>query len=587
MRRWLECREFRAFALAITLLAAPLAAAADASWQERIRDLATRALDEHDVMGASVAIVHGDAVPFIEGFGWADREAGTAVNADTLFRVGSITKTLTAIAVMQLVEEGTIDLDDPLAKHLPGFAPAPPLVDAEGWHPDQITVRSLLTHHSGIIGDIYRGFIADEVPRPGDYLELVRGVPAASHPGQHWAYSNIGFTLLGHLVAEKRGRAFEDVIRTRILEPAGMHTAGFDLEAPALSKGYAGGEAHALPALGKVGAGALNASAADMAAYIVMLNARGSGPGGRVLAKPSLEAMWERQNDGVALDLDLATGLGFARFERPTALEIGHTGGTAYFVTVFSVRPESDIGVVVLTNSKEGGGFIADVARRAADIAAEALTGRVAPPVPEPARATDAASRETATRLAGHYQTALGHLHLVPRGKRLRTRLGNQALELRATDRGTYVPHAILLGFIPLRPKMLKSIEIGFVQVGGRDLVFQRGPDGLRAPAGVRIDPTPPSEAWRARLGRYHTINPAGDRIFDGFSLAERDGVLQVVLRGPAAPEGQVRWALEALDDHRALVPGIGRNRGILVEAVETNDGEEVRFSGFRGRLER
>lgn len=554
-------------------------------WQAQIRDLVNEGLDDHDVVGASVAIVRGDQTLFAEGFGWADEENEAPVTPDTLFRVGSITKTLTALSVMQLVEEGALALDDPFGDHLPGFEPAPPIRGGEGWSADQITVRSLLTHHSGIVGDVYQGMFADEVHPYTAYVDLIRGVPAASVPDRAWAYSNVAFTLLGHMVEVKRGKPYTEVIGERIIGPAGMTTATFDLPARGLSRGYAEGESAPLPELGMLPAGSLNASANDLANYSKMLLARGQGANARVIPEARLAEMWRRQNTDVSLDLDLDMGLAFFRRANPAyGLELGHSGGTAYFVTLFYVWPEQDLAVILLTNSREGGALIGELGRKLGRVALAGLEGDALEADPEPAEATDAISREDVGKLTGHYQTQLGHIHLVQRGKRLRGKVAGDTLELRATDRGTFVPYAILLGFIPLRPAALESLELGFENVDGQQLMFQRTADGLRAPAGIRIEPAPATPAWLGRVGDYEILNDVGDLVFDRFELALNDGILEVVPSGPMAPGGQLRLVAEPVSDTRLLIPGLGRNRGDVVDVVTMPDGEEIHFSGFRGR---
>ncbi len=577
-------------ALALLLLvfgcAAPaIAPSGEGDWREEVRRLVLGGLDEHDVVGASVAIVHGQETLFAEGFGWADEANEIPASADTLFRVGSITKTLTAISVMQLVEEGALSLDDPFGEHLPGFAPAPPVRGGQDWSADQITVRSLLTHHSGIVGDVYQGMFADEIHAYTEYVDLVRGVPAASPPNHAWAYSNVAFTLLGHMVELKRGTPYTEVVREHVIEPSGMPTATFELGAPAFSRGYAEGKAEKLPELGMLPAGALNASANDLASYSKMLLAGGTGPRGLVLPQARLDEMWTRQNADIPLDLDLDMGLAFFRREHPDlGLEVGHSGGTAYFVTVFLVLPEHDLAVVLLTNSREGGALIGSLARKLGRVALAGITGQPVSPDPEPAQATDAISQEAVAKLAGHYQTQLGHLVLVPRDKRLRSEVAGGTLEFRATDRGTFVPYALLFGFIPLRPAALERLEIGFERVGNDELVFQRTPEGLRTPGGIRITPVPATPAWLARVGEYEILNGVGDLVFDGFSIEERDGLLEFVPDGPMVPDGQLRLATEAISDERLLIPGLGRNRGDVVDAVATPEGEEIHFSGFRAR---
>src|SRR5437764_6927867 len=111
--------------------------------------------------GLSIALVDGQRVVWARGFGYADVAARKRVTADTLFHIGSVAKTLTAAAVMQLVERGRVDLDAPLSRYVPGFSPRP------RFRGNVITVRSVLDHHAGIPGTLPRGLITTGRPDPG------------------------------------------------------------------------------------------------------------------------------------------------------------------------------------------------------------------------------------------------------------------------------------------------------------------------------------------------------------------------------------------------------------------------------------
>jgi CubicO group peptidase (beta-lactamase class C family) len=194
-------------------------------------------MEKHNAVGLSIALVSDDKVVWSQGFGWADKENKIAATADTVYMLGSGTKTLTTVALLKLVEQGIISLDQPTINYLPEFS----LVDRFPNQMQNITVRRLLNHHSGIPGDLYNAaFLYGEQPWNQwgscdvymnwlyDYLSS----DYPSHPpGQMATYCNTGFVLAGEIVLSEDGLAGEnypDYLARSLLEPLGMeHTSLF------------------------------------------------------------------------------------------------------------------------------------------------------------------------------------------------------------------------------------------------------------------------------------------------------------------------------------------------------------------------
>ena len=196
------------------------------------------ALRARHTAGLSIALVDGDRTVWARGFGWADRAGGVPVTADTLFHIGSSAKTMTAAAVMQLVEQGRVDLDAPLSRYVPEFSLLPRFPGST------ITVRSVLDMHSGIPGDINNGLISVGGPIRG-YRGWLLGALRREFPERRvdtaWAYSNSGFVLLQNLVENVTGQDFDAYTREHLFDPMGMPSTTFDdasVPDAALSRGY-------------------------------------------------------------------------------------------------------------------------------------------------------------------------------------------------------------------------------------------------------------------------------------------------------------------------------------------------------------
>jgi len=178
--------------------------------QSRLEELAGR----HNVVGASVAVSQGDVV-VQAATGLTNIRTGVEVTTDTIFQIGSISKSYTASLVMQLVDEGLVDLDRPVGDYLPGFTTADPASAAK------VTVRQLLSHTSGIDGDVFEEFGRgdDCVER---YVDAMSGLAHTNPVGSFFSYCNSGYVLLGRLIEHFREMNWDAALAKNLLEPLGV-----------------------------------------------------------------------------------------------------------------------------------------------------------------------------------------------------------------------------------------------------------------------------------------------------------------------------------------------------------------------------
>src|SRR2546423_8896059 len=183
------------------------------SYQERFQARLDQLIEEHKVPGASLAIAQGDEVLELAS-GVVNVNTGVETTTDTLFQIGSITKVYTATMVMQLVDEGKVDLDEPVATYVPELV----LGDADAAR--IITVRQLLAHTSGIDGDLFEDFGRgdDCVER---YVASFGTLAQMAAPGSFFSYCNSGFVLARRLIEKIDGVGYDQALKTRVLEPIG------------------------------------------------------------------------------------------------------------------------------------------------------------------------------------------------------------------------------------------------------------------------------------------------------------------------------------------------------------------------------
>ncbi|HVJ53677.1 MAG TPA: serine hydrolase domain-containing protein [Aliidongia sp.] len=334
---------------------------------------------EHGTPGLAIAIVHGQELLWSRSYGMADLARSAPVGPATRFRLASMSKLLTGLAVMQLRDAGRLRLDDRVTDHLPGFALA------GDPHP-VVTLRELLLHLGGLPREAL-GASWDDRTMP-DRAALIRDMgeePEAIPRESQWKYSNLGYAVLGLVIEAASGERYADYVTHHILTPLGMRDT---LVEPApddtsLATGYgvrgADGVRPARPFLAMGGltpAAGIVSTAEDMAKLAAWALEETDGP---VLAAASRREMLRIQ--AVFPDFSGGQGLGWQTRRVGTVIRIGHAGQAAGYAGRFEIEPASQLGVIVLTNADEGGPTrLADQALALlAPAIAEALP---APPVP-------------------------------------------------------------------------------------------------------------------------------------------------------------------------------------------------------------
>ena len=313
-------------------------------------------IENRDIAGAVVSVVKDGEVLLAKGYGFADFADEKRVSAQgTLFRPGSISKLFTAIAVMQLVEAGQLDLDRDVAEYLDFEIPRN--------FPEPITLRRILTHTAGFEESLKNLFGAGEMPMPHrDYL--LAHMPAQVYrPGTVPAYSNYGISVAGYIVERLTNQPLHQYLAQRIFDPLAMNSSSFEQPLPEtlairLSKGYttAGKPPKPFEICNPAPAGAMSTTASDMARFMLAVLNGGTLDGATILRPETLSAMQTRQNE-IHPDLH-AMGLGFMEYSQNSRTMWGHGGDTLLFHSDLFLIPDARVGVFISYNSggRPGGG---------------------------------------------------------------------------------------------------------------------------------------------------------------------------------------------------------------------------------------
>jgi CubicO group peptidase (beta-lactamase class C family) len=307
--------------------------------------------------GLSLAVVQDGKVVKARGYGYANLELDVPARAETVYQSASVGKQFTSMAVMLLVRDGKIGLDDRASKYLDG---AP-----EAWK--EVTVRHLLTHTSGI-----KNYTDGKLDYHKDYTDaelrkLIFALPLDFAPGEKWSYSNTGYLLLGWIIEKAAGKFYGDFLQERVFKPLEMTTARVNSEADLIKNRSAGyrlvwwqwkNQEWVSPSLNRTADGSLVLSVLDMAKWDTALYTE------RLLKKADLELLWTpvKLNSGKTYPYGFGWSVRQVRGRRC----IEHSGGWQGFSTHIARFVDDKFGVIVFVNLEGGdaGALAHGVARR-------------------------------------------------------------------------------------------------------------------------------------------------------------------------------------------------------------------------------
>ncbi len=361
-------------------------------------------LDQTGGFTGTVLVARGGLVVLRHAQGLADRDRGIANRPDTRFRIGSTTKTFTAVAVLKLAEAGRLSIDDPLSRHLSDIPPA--------W--SGITLRQLLTHTSGVPEFLaVEAFHESGLGRPHTPRELTAFVAAAPldfEPGSDWRYSNTGYILLGQVIEAASGRPYGDYLGEALLTPLGMNDTGYETAGSVPTRGYGQSGSNWLDAptvdpSNAYAAGGLYSTVDDLKIWGKALS------DDQLLSAASRAVMFTAHSN--------AYGLGWSVDRRWDRDRLSHGGATPGFQTGFERYPQAQLTVVALSNSD-----LSAAEKLASDLAGLCLGAQPYPP--EIAVPGDRLQAHVGTYVGAHGTSVV----VERRDTRLTARFGDQPAAL-------------------------------------------------------------------------------------------------------------------------------------------------------------
>jgi serine beta-lactamase-like protein LACTB len=449
----------------------------------QMQRLAEHEVSEKGLPGLSLALVDDQQIVWAQGFGFADPEKKTQANAETVYRVGSVSKLYTDIGIMQLVERDELDLDTPVTHYVPDFHP-------KNSFGAPITLRELMAHRAGLVREPPVGSYFDSTEPPlAEVVKSVNSTALVYAPGTHTKYSNAGDTVAGLVLESVTRRPYAQYLQESVLRPLGLEKSSFSPEPSLLrnlAKGYMWtylGKVFQAPTfmLGTGPAGNMYSTVIDQGRFLSALFADGRGLRGPVLKPATLQQMFTPQGR------DSGFGLGFALLNLDGFKMVGHRGGIYGFSTEVLAMPGEKIGAVVMTNMDNSTEVCWRVAITALRLMLAARQGKPLPPLLIP---TDIPA-DTKRKLSGRYENGSNAIEIFERDQKLfiEPLQGGPRSELRERSDGSILTddrNAWGWKIIPT--------EGGIIANGNSSEPYKRVPE-------VPAKPVPPE--WSKLVGEY------------------------------------------------------------------------------------
>lgn len=516
------------------------------------------------VVGISAALVVDGTVVWMRGMGYADKKADIAMTPDTQVGIGSVTKTFTALAAMQLQEQGVVDIDRPLSRYLPQFH-----MRTHGEDLNQVTLKRLITHSAGVPTDVFRDMEANRASYT-DVVKLIDRTALSHPPGTVGLYSNVGYNLLAHALATASGTDYPQLLKERIFLPLEMTGTSFAAERQRLprSKAYGPDGAEADPfELRDIASGGIYSTAGDLARYAIALMDAYHGQSSAAVSEKMVRAMFTRQAD-IPIDTN-KKGLGWFLFRNDSGFGAYHAGSTFYSNAALVLIPERKAAAIILANTVGSDALCEQFAFRWLESHGLAI----ADIVPEPMGPPASEPRASRGRHAGYYAQKNSYAKVSATDDGLSIRRGTDTFQTIERSPGVFV--------VETAGEASGDLYY-FRDIGPYHALFWRR--GTREQQqGYRIAAESLDAAWTQRIGEY--------RLF-GYSLPGFEKILgaEVALQDDGLPilritynTGKFVYPLVPIAKNEARTGGLGPSMtgDSVIFAADDAKGEVMTYLGL------
>lgn len=539
-------------------------------------------MERTGTVGLSIGVIDDQKLVWAEGFGWADKNKKIPATPETVYQLASVTKIFTVFAAMKLAEQDRLNIDKPLQDYLPSFS-----IKTRYPNEGPITVRNIMTHHSGIPSD----YFSIDLAKPfSQVTNALKDQYACFPPNLVFSYSNPGMIVLGDAVSTVAGKPYDQYVRESLLDPLGMDHSFFETEkektAP-FSKSYdRGKEQSVLPTIGVLPAAGLYSNVPDLAKFVEMIFADGNIGERQLFRKETIDETLRVQNERVPLDGSLRVGLGWMLGDsaiKYAGRVAGHEGHFNGYATNLILLPDYKLGVIVLANSPEADKLVDKIAT---DILKRtlALKKGLNPPPEKPKIVQKASiSKQTLEDLSGYYGTYLGAINVTPGNNKLLARTADFQVELLPREDNLFSMHYSVLGLF--RTQLNAGTYFSFQNVDGRDVVEIINDRGVFIVGEKAPKPYLPDE-WGEMPGTYELTGSISD-----FSILPKRIVCKVEnqrviieMRNHLKEFPDIKtWGflIQPLSSTEGTIVGLGRWKGDTIRREVINGVQHIFFAGL------
>jgi len=542
----------------------------------------TSLLKKNKVTGTSIAIVDNGEIVYATGYGFSDLENEKKADANTIYGIGSITKAFTALSVMQLQEQEKLKVTNSIKDYLVDLDIENPFNDG-----NQIYINDILSHTSGLPSDVLNGFFVDNPPSISWAIKELNKQRMISPRQYTWAYSNVGYGLLGELISRVSGVTYADYLKQNIFTPLNMTSSSIGYELSNTSKTYDGKKQTKEPSIRDEAAGFMSSNVIDMSNFITMLISDGSFNTKQIIAANSLAEMEKDQLTnvllaspyayGYALDLDSIKIKNIKKNDSTVVSLIGHGGDTHAFHADFGYIPELKMGAVILTNSVNGGSI--NSASKLLKIYLENAKNMevdIDYTAPKSYKGTTPKDDE----ILGKYDLGrtIFDVKDVKHKNKIKFKQGPAKIILtKKSDSNNYTAKAWIFGIIP---KKLKGQEFKFEKLNNEIYLKQVSTKSKNEYylGKKKTSNLPIPESWKSMYGKYELTgeiytakdNTSWDISNLKLTVSEKKGVLKIDIKSKSVINFSLY--LNIISDTSAVLGGIGRATGDVIKILENGN---------------
>ena len=514
-------------------------------------------MNKDGLIGVSAAIILEDSIVWRKGFGFADKENKIPMTTSTNLSIGSLTKSFTALGIMQLYEKQLLDINNPLVEYLPEFS-----IQSRGADIRNIDLKSVLIHSSGLPNDFLLN--ADlETEKYTDLVKYLKDEYLGYPPNFEFHYSNIGYNLLAHVIYKVSKHDYPNYIKNKILAPTGMTNSGFNNYQPLtkISRTYTTeGNYYPLKENSRnIAAGGMYSNVDDLILFAEELIAIYHGKQGSIIKPETLKEIFSVQNEEIRIE-DYKTGFGWFIYENDSNFAVQHKGSTHLSNAGLWILPEQKMAAIFLVNTVGGLSVVNGGAKLLSEIGITTMDHYREIP-----NMTNDYEKEnidipidSLKKLVGLYSDTRSIVKVTLENNQLVMNAGNDKILLKPINRKKF---AAFKTNIEDDSQLLLNQKYSFENVMGYHILF--GENSRRKYAvGHLLDKQTINEVWKNRIGKYK-IDGYKLETFESFSEADlyvaKDNILQLKIYYNS---GQYTYNMDIASDNELIICGFNESGG-------------------------